>query len=204
VVSAARVAAIVPAAGESRRMGRDKLLLPWGETVVLGSVLDALAAAGAEPVVVVASPHNRRLRAWLEERGAASTENPRPERGMLSSVLAGLVALGGADRLAATATGLLVCPGDHAGLEPDTVRSLCAALEAGAPLAAPVYRGRRGHPLAIATRLTPEIPALDPEVGLRQLVTRHTDDLVEITVDDPAVIRDLDTLDEYRAALETR
>ena len=202
VVPESGVVAIVPAAGSSRRMGTDKLLLEWEDTVVLGSVLDALEGGGAEPVLVVASPRNRRLRAWIADRGASSAVNPRPERGMLSSVLAGLEALGGAERVAARASGLLVCPGDHAGLEPASVRSLCDALDAGAPLAVPVYRRRRGHPLAIAAGLIREIPGLDYGVGLRQLVARHESDLVEIPVDDPAVVRDLDTPDEYRDTLE--
>jgi CTP:molybdopterin cytidylyltransferase MocA len=181
-------------------MGRDKLLLDWEGTVVLGSVLDALEAGGAAPVVVVVSPRNRRLQRWLAERGTATVPNPRPQRGMLSSVLEGVAGLGGADRLAATTRGLLVCPGDHPGLEPSTVRALCAALAAGAVLAVPVHRGRRGHPLAIGASLVPRIARLDAGVGLRELVARHADELVELAVDDPAVARDIDTPEDYRAA----
>lgn len=201
VSAATRFAAVVPAAGRSERMGLDKLLLPWRHTVVLGSVIEALEAGGSDRVVVVCAPGNRALRNWLEEAGHPPAVNHQPERGMLSSVLEGIAALGGVDRLAATFAGLLVCPGDHAGLEPSTVASLHAAL-GRAPLAVPAHGGSRGHPLAIGASLVQEIPHLSAGVGLRELVEHHLEDLEEVPVDDAAVIRDLDTPSDYRAAVE--
>jgi molybdenum cofactor cytidylyltransferase len=64
-------------------------------------------------------------------------------------------------------------------------------------LAVPVHAGRRGHPLAVAPRLVSEIPGLDPAVGLRQLLERRPDEVVEVPVDDPGAVRDLDTPDDY-------
>lgn len=201
--AAREVAAIVPAAGRSRRMGRDKLLLPWGGTVVLGSVTRALAAGGAPRVVVVSSPDNEALRDWVRRSGHELAINPRPERGMLSSILEGLEHLGGASAVAASAGGLLICPGDHAGLESSTVRRLCAAIGSGAELAVPVYRRRRGHPLAIAAPLAPRIAGLDMSAGLRQLLADQTLDLREVRVEDAAVIRDLDTPADFEVARAT-
>ncbi len=68
---------------------------------------------------------------------------------------------------------------------------------AGAPLAVPVFEGRRGHPLAIAPRLIPEIATLDPEVGLRQLRERHASAALELAVEDPGTIQDVDTPEDY-------
>ncbi len=188
-------------------MGRDKLLLPWGETVVLGSVLDALDGGGCHPVVVVVSPSNVVLREWLSTRGRTTAINPDPERGMLSTILAGIEALGGAGVLQSTTDGLLVCPGDHAGLAPSTVAAVRGALVGAAPppvrvLAVPVVDGRRGHPLGIASGLLREVPGLDPSIGLRQLMSRHATDVVEIPVADRAAVRDLDTPQDYRRSMD--
>ena len=183
-------------------MGRDKLLLPWGETVVVGSVLDALDGGGCHPVVVVVSPSNVVLREWLSARGRTTAVNPDPERGMLSTILEGIEALGGAGVLESTTDGLLVCPGDHAGLAPATVAAVRGALVDAAALAVPILDGRRGHPLGIASELLREVPELDPSIGLRQLVSRHATDLVEIPVADRATVRDLDTPQDYRRATD--
>lgn len=223
--------AVVPAAGRSRRMGRPKLLLPFGEGTVLGATLAALAGGGARRIAVVARPDDPRLAEWLAgpaagelarrlarvgaEAAAERPElvvafNPDPERGMLSSVLAGLDALaggaapepGGAGGALRPADPLLVCPADLPALLPATVAAVLAALTAtgaGTPpgLAVPVHDGRRGHPLAVAPRLVPEIPGLDPAVGLRQLLERRPDEVVEVPVDDPGAVRDLDTPEDY-------
>lgn len=215
--------AVVPAAGRSRRMGRPKLLLPFGEGTVLGATLAALAGGGARRIAVVARLGDRRLTGWLagpavEElgqrlsggRAAGAGElpeivtafNPDPERGMLSSVLAGLDALVGAGGALRPEAPLLVCPADLPALSPETVAAVLAALassSAGTPpgLAVPVHGGRRGHPLAIAPRLVPEIPELDPAVGLRQLLDRHPEEVVEVPVDDPGSVRDVDTPTDY-------
>ncbi len=203
--SATPPAAIVPAAGASRRMGRPKLLLPYGGGTVLGAVAAALRTAGAAPIVVVAAAADAELRAWCAGEGPAAADglrlalNPAPERGMLSSIMAGLTALGGAAELAPGGAPLLVCPGDLPALRPDTVAQLLRRRHAaGAGLAVPTYRGRRGHPLAIAAELISEIGGLDPSRGLRQLLDLHPGELLEIEVDDPGCVADLDTPADYR------
>jgi molybdenum cofactor cytidylyltransferase len=206
--------AIVPAAGSSRRMGRPKLLLPWGATTVLGAVVAALRGAGVEAPLLVLGPAGagsavggpagtgsaqaEPLRAWAAAAGLPIAENPYPERGMLSSIQAGLDALGGGEALARRGEVLLVCPADLPALRASTVRGLLAGLHAaGAPLALPRHRGRNGHPLAIAPHLLPEIAHLDPAIGLRQLRDRHAAQLLALDVDDPGCVADVDTPGDY-------
>ena len=206
---------MVPAAGASARMGRPKLLLPWGEgETVVGSLLAALGGGGVRRIALVLAPPDGTsrgrgaagLRAWAEGRpltggrlAAALTlaENPTPERGMLSSILAGVDALGGAAGLAAASTALLVTPGDLPALRPETVAAVAATLRDGAGLAAPRHGGHRGHPLGIAPGLLPEIATLDLDRGLRQLLERHPDEVVEVPVDDPGAVRDIDSPSDY-------
>ena len=178
-------------------MGRPKLLLPFGDTTVAGALIESLRNAGVERIVVVLAPGDAALRSWLAgSTGIEIAENPRPERGMLSSVLCGVEALGGAASLTASREPLLVTPADLPTIQPSTIGRLLAVLgEGGAALAVPTYRGRRGHPLAIAARLVTEIAALDPAVGLRQLLARHP--VVELAVEDPGVVADVDTPADY-------
>jgi molybdenum cofactor cytidylyltransferase len=190
--------AIIPAAGASRRMGRPKLLLPYGETTIVGSLASALRAGGASPVVLVAASGDTELQQWARGFGAVVAVNPDPERGMLSSILEGLAALGGADRLAERGEVVLVAPADLPALRPGTVAELLwRRAAAGAPLAVPTFQGRRGHPLAIAPELLAEIPTLDLSVGLKQLLERHAAAVLEVPVDDPGAVRDVDTPEDY-------
>lgn len=190
--------AIVPAAGASRRMGRPKLLLPYGETTIAGSLASALRAGGASPVAIVAAAGDIELLEWARGFGAVVALNPDPERGMLSSILEGLAALGGADRLAERREVVLVSPADLPALRPATVAELLwRRAAAGAPLAVPTFQGKRGHPLAIAPELLAEIPALDLSVGLKQLLERHAAAVLEVPVDDPGAVRDVDTPEDY-------
>lgn len=191
--------AIVPAAGRSRRMGRPKLLLPFGGSTVVGSLVAALRRGGVERIVLVVSPGGRRLARWGEGAGLEVALNPDPGRGMLSSVQAGLEALGGAEGLADRRQVLLVSPADLPALDPGTVERLVRQRqETGALLALPVHRGRRGHPLAVAPSLVPEIARLDLAVGLRQLLDRHPGEVLEVAVEDPGAVHDVDTPEDYR------
>jgi len=183
-------------------MGRPKLLLPYGGGTVLGATVAALRGGGVWPIVVVARTGDAPLRAWCAARAGAGALlvalNPAPERGMLSSILEGLTALGGAGELAKGGAPLLVCPGDLPALRAATVAELQRRLlAAGAGLAVPVWRGRRGHPLAIVPSLIPEMEHLDPGRGLRQLLDLHAGELLSVEVDDPGCLADLDTPDDY-------
>jgi molybdenum cofactor cytidylyltransferase len=190
--------AIVPAAGRSRRMGRPKLLLPFGEQTVLGATLEALARGGVGTIVLVGAPGDDDLGRWAASHGARLAINPRPDDGMLTSVWAGLEALGGAAALLARGEELLVCPGDLPRLRADTVAALLReAREAGAWLLVPRCGKERGHPLVVRGELLLEIPALDPAVGLRQLRQRHPERTLEVEVADPGVVLDVDTPDDY-------
>ena len=193
-------AAILPAAGLSRRMGRPKLLLPFGETTIVGALVETLRAAEVDPIVVVTSEGNRQLRDWAAEAGLAVAINPEPDRGMLTSIWSGL------DRLAEleenNAPGarrqepLLILPADLPLLSTETVRVVLAtARRHPEALVMPTFEGCNGHPLAIPRAYLAEIAALDPSVGLKQLRERH--DLRTVKVGDPGVAADVDAPDEY-------
>lgn len=173
-------------------MGRPKLLLPFRDGTLLGSLIEALREGGVSEIVLVVAPGDEALRAWGAEAGVRVAVNPEPERGMLSTIREGIAAAGSEERI-------VVCPADLPALRPSTVRTVLAQ---ESPLTVPSYRGRRGHPLAISPELIPEIGTLHLEVGLRELLDRHPERLRTIEVDDPGCVRDVDTPEEYQALVE--
>lgn len=173
-------------------MGRPKLLLPFRDGTLLGSLIQALREGGVSDIVLVVAPGDEALRAWGAEAGVRVAVNPEPERGMLSTIRAGIAEAGDREPL-------VVCPADLPALRPSTVR---AVLAEPFPLVVPSYRGRRGHPLVISPELIPEIGTLHLEVGLRELLDRHPERLRTVEVDDPGCVRDVDTPEEYRELVE--
>jgi CTP:molybdopterin cytidylyltransferase MocA len=190
--------AVVPAAGRSSRMGRPKLLLRYGQDTILGATLAALREGGVRQTILVVQPADRELRSWAEARDLQCAVNPRPDDGMLTSVWAGLEAVGGAEALIAAGEELVVCPGDLPRLRAGTVAALLREARAtGASLLVPRCGSERGHPLIVGPDLLAEISTLDPQVGLRALRLRHPERTVEVEVGDPGVVHDVDTPEDY-------
>lgn len=185
------IAALILAAGASQRMGHAKALLHVGGASLLTRVVDTARAAGAEGIVaVIAPPHGDRIVAQHAALPVIWAENPTPERGMLSSVQAGL------PHLPAAAVGALVWPVDIPFVDVQTVRTLL-----GGDLTQPAVLtcdGRGGHPLWLPRRLFDAALALSPEVGLRALRQEHPP--LRIAVDDAEILRDLDTAQDLAAA----
>ncbi len=188
--------AIVPAAGASQRMGRPKLLLPFRQQPLIAATLTALTTGGCDRVVVVGRPGASELEAVVRSCRATWTENPEPERGMLSTILCGVARAARQPDLAA----LLICPADLPRLRGETVARLIRAHRAGqGPLLVPRCQRRRGHPLLIDPTLLDRLQDLDPKIGLRQL-TRAPDLVLQtVEVDDDGCLRDVDTPADYES-----
>jgi molybdenum cofactor cytidylyltransferase len=209
----ARVAALIPAAGASRRMGRDKRRLPLGESTVLEQTISRLRAGGLAPIVVVLeadSPCRELLAAQLERGELIVAENPHPERGMLSTIRCGLEALealeagAGKERERGEIAAVAVQPGDHPFVPPSAVQALLELFTSERPpLLVPRYpqsgpSGRkRGHPLFIRRDLWAEAAACDDEVGLRQLLGRRRGQLRALELELAGADDDLDTPEDY-------
>lgn len=192
-----KVAAIVLAAGESRRMGRPKQTLPYGDSTVLETVLRTLRAAQVDGITVVLGNHAPQIRAQLDHLDVEVCINPRPEEGMVSSAQRGLAQVGD------DADAYLFVLGDQPQMEARVVDALIeAAARSPFGICLPTYAGRRGHPVLFRARYRAEILALPRTVGLHQIVRAHPGDLLELPVDTPSVLKDIDTPEDYRRALE--
>ncbi len=184
--------AVILAAGESRRMGEPKLLLPLRGKTMIEAVVDKVLAAGLSGVAVVVGGAPG-VRTALAGKPVLFVDNPDFSRGMLSSVQRGLRAL------PADATSALIVLADQPLIPESAIRAVLAAGQCGSKgLVVPIHRGRRGHPLLISLAYRSEVEGLDAGVGLRQLLARHPDDILEVEVPDPDFLEDVDTPADYR------
>lgn len=197
-----RLIGIVLAAGESRRMGRPKALLPCppdGHTFVSQAVR-TLHTGGIAEVVVVGRPQDSALRTEVSRQSppVAYLENPTPERGQLSSLLVGV-----SYAEACEADGVMVLPVDIPSVKAATVQSLREAFDRGAdPIVRAVYQDQHGHPVIFGRPVFAELRAADLSVGAKEVLRRDPARVCEVGVDDPGVLRDVDFPDDYRRLVD--
>jgi CTP:molybdopterin cytidylyltransferase MocA len=190
-----RIAAILLAAGRSRRMGAFKPLLPFGGVSVAEACVAALRAGGADEVVVVVGHRGAELRATLERAGGVrfvSNDVEGSEMGV--SVARGVEAVSGG------AKAVLVALVDHPAVPPRAIRSLIEErARTGARIVVPEWRGRGGHPVLVDLAFRGELLGLVPEKGLRALFDARRAEVLRLAAASPYVARDMDTWDDYVA-----
>ncbi len=192
------LAAIVLAAGRSSRMGAFKPLLPFGSETVIECVLSACAVAEIRIIRVVVGWNASRLIPLLEGRGVPWVRNERFAEGMYRSLQVGV------GSLPAGVDAFFVLPGDMPLVRGETLRWLAAEWDPnGSRILYPHFKGKRGHPPLIADSLIPEILRETPSGGLRELLARHAAESREIPCEDPGILLDLDTPEEYERRLPT-
>jgi molybdenum cofactor cytidylyltransferase len=173
-------------------MGSPKALLPWGATTLLESALEHARAAGVSDIVVVLGPATRHLTESLAD--VRVVVNPEPETGRSASIRLGAELLD--EHLAAVLVQSVDQPCPRAVL---TV--LFEAAGQGAEIAIPTYLGRRGHPICLPGSLVPELRRVqEEEEGLRSIVRRHAERIVEVPVADESVVWNLNDPAAYAAA----
>lgn len=189
-----RVAGVVPAAGASARMGRPKALLDAGGRTFVSAVAEALALGGCDPVMVVVGPGEEEVARLARQAGAWAVVNAHPGEGPITSVRLALAAV------PVDVAAIALLPVDHPTVAAETVAAVLQGFRRGAaPLAIPVFQGRRGHPTVFARALFPAL--LDPSLtgGARTVVHAHLAGAALVEVDDPGVVADIDTPEAYHA-----
>jgi molybdenum cofactor cytidylyltransferase len=188
-----RIAAIVLAAGQSRRTGRrNKLLAEIDGQPMVARVVDAVAASAAATVVVVSGFEAERLGAALAGRDLTIVHNPRFDEGLSTSLRTGLGAL---TQSGARVDGVMVCLGDMPGVKSRHIDALISAFDPleGRAICVPVYQGKRGNPVLWGASLFAEIAGVAGDVGARHLIGEHAEVVCEVAIDDPGVLLDVDT-----------
>ena len=184
-MSAERIIGLLLAAGSATRFGSDKLLheLPHGVPIAVQAARHFRMAL--RRIVAAVRPGADQVARLLAAEGCEVVVAENAAEGMGAS-------LARAARAAGEADGYLVALADMPFVRPSSIAAVRDALAAGAPLAAPYFRARRGHPVGISGRFRAELEALGGDEGARQLLAKHEAELVKVPVGDPGVIRDID------------
>jgi molybdenum cofactor cytidylyltransferase len=174
-------------------MGQPKMLLPWGEGTVLTHVLSVFREAGVDDILVVTGGVKEQVEALAAEFGVRTIFNEAFQTGeMLSSIQCGIRAL------TRQTQAVLIGLGDQPQVQAGSVRRVCEAfVETKPDLVVPSYRMRRGHPWLAASPLWEELLRLEPPASPRDFLNAHAADIRYVNVDDPNILADLDTPQDY-------
>ena len=200
---APRIAAVVLAAGQSRRMGPANKLLAEvdGKAMVAHAVEQALASRAA-PVVVVTGHQRKAVEAALHGLDVQFVHNPDYARGLSASLHRGLAAVPG------EAEGVVVCLGDMPRVEAAAIDRLIAAFDPleGRAVCVPTWGGKRGNPVLFARRFLAEMQEIEGDTGARHLIGEYPEVVCEVAMDETGagqgVLVDVDT-PEALAALKS-
>jgi molybdenum cofactor cytidylyltransferase len=184
---------LVLGAGGSRRLGRPKQLLPYGDGTLLGHVLGVARACPFDQLIVAVGGAADDVRAQVDLDGAEVVVNGAYGAGCSSSIAA---ALGAVDPRCEV---MVLMLGDQPGVTADTVTALLAG-RGDAPLAVCRYDEGRGHPLAFGRSVFDELANLHGDKGVWRLLDQRSDDVVEVPVAGPIPL-DVDTPEDYQAVL---
>jgi molybdenum cofactor cytidylyltransferase len=193
------ISAVILAAGESKRMGQPKMLLPWGRVTVLGQVISTYQAAGVRDVLVVTGGSRGQVEEIVRQHGARSIFNEQfAGGGMLSSLQCGLELL---SKEEAEVEAALIGLGDQPQVQAGAIRQVCEAFQQrSARLIVPSFQMRRGHPWLVERSLWKEILDLQPPQSARDFLNRHAEEILYVACENSSILADLDTPQDYRNA----
>lgn len=192
------VTALVLAAGESLRMASgNKLLLPFQGKPLVGHVVDNVLASEAREVIVILGHEAGNVQNALKKRNVRFVVNPAFHKGMTSSIHAGVVA-------AAEGTdGFMICLSDQPFIKPEEFTYLIRAFESAIAqtpkeMVVPVCHGRRGNPVIFSSKFKSDILEHKGLKGCKGILNEHPDSVLEVEMAGDSVLRDIDTIEDYR------
>jgi molybdenum cofactor cytidylyltransferase len=192
------LAAAILSAGESRRMGTPKALLPYRGSTFLQHLIEVTRHPRVGLTKIVLGAGAQLIRDTLHLDEASVVINNEWEKGQLSSIQAAVRSLA-----AAGTDGMILCPVDHPLVSANLVAHLIEQFDStGKLVVLPTYKGRRGHPLIFRASLYDELLQASATVGARQVVWAHRDEVLEVATDEEGIILNLNDPETLRKALE--
>ncbi len=184
--------AILLAAGESTRMKTNKLLLPYKGKLVITTVIDIVMQSEADQLLLVLGAFREEILAVVDGRPVKHCYNHDYKKGMLTSVQCGF------RNLPDYAEAAIIFLGDQPMISAGVINRIISGYRSSKKgIIVPVYNGRRGHPVLISTKYKEAVQGLDPEEGLRSLLSQHAKDVQEVEVALPGILKDIDTMEDY-------
>ena len=189
--------AIILAAGESKRMGEPKLLLSFGDKTIIETVVNNTIESKTDKSLVVLGSRAVKIREKIKEFPVKISVNSKFRAGMLSSIQWGF------ETLPENTLAALIILGDQPSIHSSIInRIIDAYKQTGKGIVIPVYRKKRGHPILIDIKYRDEVRQLDHGTGLCALVHNHTEDILEVEVDSPGILKDIDTVEDYNEQIK--
>ena len=193
-MSKSKISAIFLAAGESKRMGQPKLLLPFADSTILEQALDRLLKANVDEVIVVLGAEAEQTMEKIAHRPVKVAINPDYRQGMGTSIAKGVSLVNEGARP------IMLVLADQPLIDSEIIDHLVTAFfNHDRGIVVPVYQGRRGHPVIFSAIYKRELLKLKGDVGGRQIITEHPADILEVPIDAPSVTVDIDTIEDYRS-----
>lgn len=187
------ISAVVLAAGQSKRMGQPKMLLPWGKSTVIENIIITILDGGVEDIHIVVGGLKNQIKKNLRYYQLDYIVNDGYLDGeMLKSVQLGIKSLKNETDAA------LIVLGDQPQIESSTVEAILKRHELSkSQIIVPSYKMKRGHPVLIARQLWTSLLNLKPPMTLRDFMNENSQFIDYLVVDNQSVIQDLDTPDDY-------
>lgn len=184
--------AIILAGGESKRMGFPKMLLTFDGVTMIEKVMENVKMSDICDAIVVLGSESEKIKGLVEKASFRPCYNEKFQEGMLSSVKCGFRNLPG------NVDAAMVFQGDQPFISAAVVNSVINAYySSGKGIVIPVYNNKRGHPLLVDRRYMDDIEGISPVNGLRELARIFAADVLEVQSDEPGILRDFDTYDDY-------
>ena len=189
------VSAIILAAGESKRMGKLKQLLPLGQDTILGQTIDNFLNSKAAETIVVIGYRAQEIINAIGNRPVKIALNPSYQQGMSTSISAGLKLISDKSQ------GIMIVLADQPFISNQTIDRLIGVFSSSHKgIVIPAHKGRQGNPVIFNIQYKQELLALKGDVGGKEIIARHPEDVIKINFDSDDIIHDLDTEDNYNQA----
>jgi len=195
------ISAIILAAGQSKRMGQAKQLLGIGGKALLQQVLDAVLDSDVDEVLLVLGHEAERIRNAMDVRGARVVVNRDYAQGMITSIREGLKAL---DK---RSEAFFIVLGDQPEIRPAVYNRLIREFRRIRPspgILLPAYQGEKGHPALFSIKYLAESFKITGDVGFREIIQRHPEEVFLVDVGTAAILADIDTPEDFREYLQKK
>ncbi len=184
------VSSILLAAGKSKRMGKPKQLMPWGQSTMVEQTIDNLLGSAVKEVIVVLGHRAEEVIKIIAAKPVKLAINPDYEQGMSTSIIAGL------NLVDSQAQAVMLALGDQPLIDCQTINRLIEEFyNHDKGIAIPTYQGRRGHPVIFTMKYKEKLRELQGDIGGRQIIKDHPKDVLEVAVNCEGICVDFDTVD---------